>query len=283
MVYELEFSIGNTNCMLADIQPFNTPAKREKKYYEHCHPCFEFHYIEAGKATFLCAKKPITISENQILIIPPRTYHKEISSDDGNIKMTVSVDISPCFDTAADSHFYSVFHKSEAFCFTANSSIKKEILKIKKLAADNDKSHTVQEKLRAHTHLLMVELYDELSNTSPRRENLFKDTELSREYEIDTYLAINFMSNSSKDDLAKKLHVSTRQLQRIMKKIYGKGFREKLLELRLEIALGFLTSTDKSITDISEEMGYVNVESFSIFIKRLTGKTPRQIRNEKNK
>ena len=65
MVYELDFQVGNTKCILVSVQPFNTPSKREVKYYEHCHPCFEFHYVEEGSSTFLCNKKQITISKKQ--------------------------------------------------------------------------------------------------------------------------------------------------------------------------------------------------------------------------
>ena len=283
MVYELDFQVGNTRCMLASIQPFNTPKNREGDYYEHCHPCFELHYVELGTATFLCAKKCITLSENQILIIPPRTYHKEISSDCENTKMALSVDIKPCSDSTADNHFYGVFHKNDAICLTATTSIKEGILKIKELSINNDMSHTVIEKLRAYVHLLMAELYDVLSNNSPSESDFPKDSTLSREYEIDTYLALNFTSNSSRNDLAEKLHISPRQLHRVMMKSYGKGYREKLLEIRLEIAVSFLTSTDNSITDISEIMGYSSVESFSAFIKRATGKSPRQIRKDNSK
>jgi AraC-like DNA-binding protein len=199
------------------------------------------------------------------------------------MKMALSVDITPCSNSIADNHFYGVFHKNEAICLTATTSIKEGILKIKELSLNNNMSHTAREKLRASVHLLMAELYDVLSNNSPSGNDFPKDSTLSREYEIDTYLALNFTSNSSRNDLAEKLHISPRQLHRVMMKSYGKGYREKLLEIRLEIAISFLTSTDRSITEISEKMGYSSVESFSAFIKRATGKSPRQIREGNSK
>ncbi len=278
MVYELEFWIGNTKCILVDVQPFNTRVQAEEKYFEHCHPCFEFHYVEEGNSTFLCDKRCISVSKNQILIIPPRMYHQEIASDDNTMKMTISIDIASCTKSADDNYFSSIFQRDETLCITANASLKEQMQKIKQLVAGNSKLHTTREKLRASAHLFIAELYDKLSNTSPKCTVLPNDSTLSREYTIDTHLALNFMSNSSKDNLAKKLHVSPRQLHRIMIKSYGKGYREKLLELRLENALSFLTSTNKSISEISEELGYSSVESFSIFIKKATGKTPSQIR-----
>ena len=281
MVYELDFQIGNTKCLLVNVQPFNVPSERVGKYYEHCHPCFELHYIERGEATFLCNKKAVTVSEDHILIIPPRMYHKEISSDEDTSKMTISIDLSPRSPTA-DDHFYNVFQKDKVISIAASASLAEGMLRIKRLAAARDVTHTSREKLRACVHLLMAELYDELSNTAPSENSIQNDSTLSREYEIDTYIALNFTKSSSRDDLANKLHVSPRQLHRIMMKSYGMGYRKKLLEIRLEIAISFLTSTDKSITAISEEMGYSSVESFSAFIKRETGKSPREIRAAAN-
>ena len=77
------------------------------------------------------------------------------------------------------------------------------------------------------------------------------------------------------------LHVSPRQLHRIIKKSYGKSYREKLSEIRVEIATSFLSGSDKSIAEISELLGYSTPANFSTFIKNATGKTPSEIRKGK--
>jgi len=278
MDYELDFRIGNTKCILANVSLINSRAEAEEKYFEHLHPCFEFHCVEQGKSTFLCDKKYISVSKNQILIIPPRIYHKEICRDEKTVKTTIMVDISESGASPFEKHFLNAFQRERPLCISPKKDLMEAVEKIKRLAVCKNKSHTAIEKLRAAAHLFMAELYDELSNTSPKLAAASNDSTLSREYEIDTHLALNFTSNSSRAELAKKLHVSQRQLHRIMVKSYGKGYREKLLELRLEIALSFLISTNKSISEISEELGYSSTESFSAFIKRRTGKSPGEIR-----
>ena len=91
------------------------------------------------------------------------------------------------------------------------------------------------------------------------------------------------MSNASNKALADELHISTRQLHRILQKLYGANYRDQLLQIRLKIATGFLTGTDKSIAEISEMMGYGSPANFATFIKKVTGKTPGQIRKEGKK
>lgn len=283
MLYELEFTVGNVKCVLINTQPDNTPTQRLGKYYEHYHSCFEIHYVVSGEAKYLCGKNSLTLSERELMIIPPRMYHKEISQKNGTSKMTVTLDIFPPKSQAlADINFYNTFRRDEATVLVIkNRALAEELLQIKEISKNKNEDYSAREKLRALAHLFTVDLYSELSSISPRDDKIKEDSTLSREYAIDTFLALNFMSNSARDDLAEMLHLSPRQLNRIIKKSYGKSYREKLTEIRLEIALGFLKNTDKSITDISEELGYSSEASFSAFIKRTTGKSPREIRKNK--
>ena len=78
--------------------------------------------------------------------------------------------------------------------------------------------------------------------------------------------------------LAKELNMSVRQTGRILQQTYGKGFREKMNECRLAVAVDLLKNTSKSIAQISEILGYSDPANFSSFVKRQTGISPAQIR-----
>ena len=283
MRYDLDFFIGSVTCMLVELQPDNSVERRQGKYYEHYHPCFEFHYIERGESSYLCGNKTTEASTGTLLIIPPRMYHKELSSSVDARKMTLTIDISrPSKAAEADCDFYNAFSGGGVLSVSVKDSLlEEELLKLKRLSMTGDSDFITREKMRALAHTFTVDLYHLLSKEAPSKTELSKDAAITREYEIDTFMALNFMSNSSRDELAEKLHVSPRQLHRIIKKSYGKSYREKLLEIRLEIAVNFLRDTDKSIAEISEELGYSNSASFSAFIKSSTGKTPSEIRREK--
>lgn len=278
---ELEFSVGKINCVLLAIQPENCAARRIGKYYEHRHPCFEIHYIECGETTYSFSERQVRVCAGQLLMIPPRTYHKETYCTADSRKMSLAIEIvepEGAVDTA-DMHFYKSFSlERESLIFVNNSWLKSKLLEIKSLAMACGDGYLKREKMRAGAHALTVALYEQLSKKDEPAADLVSDSPLSRELQIDTFLALNFMSQSSKSDLAKSLHVSERQLHRIVKKSYGKNYREKLSETRLEIAMSFLGNSDKSISEISELLGYSSVANFSSFIKRETGKTPSEIR-----
>ena len=58
------------------------------------------------------------------------------------------------------------------------------------------------------------------------------------------------------------------------------NYRQKLCEIRMEIATNMLRNTDKTIAEIAEILGYSSSANFSTFIKNYSGKTPSQIRRK---
>ena len=50
-----------------------------------------------------------------------------------------------------------------------------------------------------------------------------------------------------------------------------------------EVSMDLLLTTEKSVAEISEMVGYSSPANFSTFIKNVTGKTPSAIRREREK
>jgi AraC-like DNA-binding protein len=77
--------------------------------------------------------------------------------------------------------------------------------------------------------------------------------------------------------IALKMSMSERTLQR---NLDGSNvtFSSLLGRVRKDIALNYLRQSDLSVLQISEILGYKNLSTFSRSFKRLTGKSPRQIR-----
>ena len=281
---DIDFMIGGVFCLLMDIQPDNSVERREGTYYEHCHPCYELHYVQSGKVEYVCNQKMLTVTGGDLLIIPPRTYHKEFSCTENSMKMAILMDMQEPKPSAVPEtrSFYATFCE-QGLCTVRieNTPLVDCFLNLKALASKNETGFLDREKMRVAFCNVMLELYERLSDSAHHYTHLFQDTPLTREHEIDTFIALNFMSNASKDQLAEQLHISPRQLHRIIRKSYGKNYRDKITEIRLEIASGFLSSSEKSITEISQLLGYSCVANFSTFIKNATGQTPSQIRKEK--
>lgn len=281
-VYNIGFHIGEIPCMLVSVNPNNDTLRKTFSYYDHCHHYLELHYVLEGTCSLLCAQELVNVKQGELLLIPPNMYHRETYVSDGCKKMSVSLNLSPPAIPAggADTRFYDCFAKmSRPLCFQSEAEMEQYLGQIRTYAQEDD-NYIIREKLKLCGNGLLLSLYEHLSRGQCfRAEDSYRSIP-SREYVINNFFAKNYMSGAAKEELAQMLHISTRQLHRIMQKMYGVNYRQQQNQMRLKIAAGFLHGTDKSIAEISELMGYSSPANFATFIKKATGKTPGQIRKE---
>jgi len=82
----------------------------------------------------------------------------------------------------------------------------------------------------------------------------------------------------TEDQLAAKLHLSKRQLNRVLMQSYGMGFRQKMLRSRMEYAGNLLQNTNQSINQIGRLIGYTADSSFYKAFQSFYHMTPQQYR-----
>jgi len=80
------------------------------------------------------------------------------------------------------------------------------------------------------------------------------------------------------DEMAKDLHLSTYHLSHMFKETVGISITEYIATRRTHQALRLLTTTDKPITWIAQEIGITNCSYFCKFFKSRMGTTPHQYR-----
>ncbi|MBQ8249425.1 MAG: AraC family transcriptional regulator [Clostridia bacterium] len=281
--HSIDFNIGNLLCKLIILLSCDKENAYYSTYYEHHHSCPELQYIESGSCDLTCKKESFTVNAGQLLIIPPRVYHHTVRNSNNIRKLSIILDIVPSEDAdSMDMAFYNMFFADKPILLSLKgTSIIQTLGHICSLLEEPELHYIEAEKLRAFCNLFLITLFDHTVNKEQIEEKISDKQIFSDEFIIDTFIAQEFKPKSSAEGLATKLHVSERQLHRIIKQKYNMNYREKLKEIRVEIATGFLTGTDKSIGEIAELLGYSNLSAFSAFMKNATGKTPRQIRKGK--
>ena len=78
----------------------------------------------------------------------------------------------------------------------------------------------------------------------------------------------------SMECIANDLNVSVSYLGRILKKETGRTFVENVTDLRMQEAKKLLSSSDLSVAEITEKVGYTDASSFIRVFKRVEGVTP---------
>ena len=280
-VFALDFSVGDLTCHLIRLNPTSPP--KPDGYYLHRHPTMEVHYVLDGRCSIAMDKTLFSVEAGQLFLIPPGLYHyvSDVSAD--LTRTTISIQIDPPPSRSLDGLACRVFTTLSPSApllldVLPDSSLENILSQMRTLSPSSES--VSREKLRALSQLLVLELFNALTCTETTNFPISVTPPAPQDFVIDEFFGRSFHLNNGGPLLAQQLNVSTRQLYRIIKQSYGMNYRDKLKEIRLKIALDFLSHTDKSIAQISQLLGYSTSANFSAFIKKATGKTPSQLRKE---
>ncbi|MBN2353729.1 MAG: response regulator transcription factor [Spirochaetales bacterium] len=95
---------------------------------------------------------------------------------------------------------------------------------------------------------------------------------------VKAYTERNFQKNVSLNDVASFVALSPKYLSRLFKAATGTGFNEYKIELKINKGKELLRTTALNINQITDELGYLNTESFIRIFKKVTGETPTEFR-----
>jgi AraC family transcriptional regulator, regulatory protein of adaptative response / methylphosphotriester-DNA alkyltransferase methyltransferase len=76
------------------------------------------------------------------------------------------------------------------------------------------------------------------------------------------------------EEVARRVSVSPRQLQRAFSDVGGLGFRSYLRQVRMTNAVSLLTNTDLPVKEVAHHVGYRDPGQFSKAFKRTFGVSP---------
>lgn len=99
--------------------------------------------------------------------------------------------------------------------------------------------------------------------------------------QIKDYVKQNYGNmNLSMNQLSDHVNMSAAYLGRLFKQVTGITFTEYLTKYRLDKACSLLKDTDKTINEISDEIGFTNSSYFYIIFKKYLDCTPNQYRKQ---
>lgn len=102
--------------------------------------------------------------------------------------------------------------------------------------------------------------------------------EVDRTGLIDAFFERHMADRAGEALLAERLHLSKRQLARVLQKNYGMGFQQKLIYSRMDHAAWLLRSSDKRVSEIAGSVGYSSEAAFYQVFRNRFNMTPQQYR-----
>lgn len=114
-------------------------------------------------------------------------------------------------------------------------------------------------------------------------ETLYGEKKTSAASAIADYLAKHLTESVDLTDLTEVFHYSKNYIIRLMREAYGRTPIQYLTELRIKQAGRLLEASSLSMEEIAEECGYHDYAHFYKCFRKLTGKSPKEWRKNKQK
>lgn len=254
----------------------------------HWHSEFELNRILRGNGEIICGDNHFTVSEGDLLLIPPNmlhaaypcesneliyqvlVFHAAMLGTNSNDRCTIEC-IRPIINgsvqitehiTPVSAHYADISATADCIFSCAYGNLPQLDLLLK------------SELLR------FFWLLNQTTDTSIPDTASISYSELVRP--ALEYMMKNFHESISIDQLADLVHLSKSYFMNCFKKAVGIGAIEHLTHLRINAACDALADSHKLISEIAFTCGYGNLSNFNRQFKQIMGCSPKDYRKRKS-
>ncbi len=228
----------------------------------HFHMYYELFYIYDGEMKMHFENGTKTICAGELLIISPKCNHKIISNDCK--RFTLNINISKSMEPT-DFPIFSMIKKFLSNEYLHLENVNALYIPLREIVRSIELEHKISIGLGFHEFITaftrLANIYLQFYNNSENKKTTLK-TENLKYHNLQTLLNRNYNKNISIEDIAKELHLSVRQTNRTINKVYNCGFRELIRMLRMNQAGMLLAYSDMNITEIAQKVGYSSICGF---------------------
>lgn len=254
------------------------------EYPLHWQNAIEILYVLKGKIEVAINEEKFELEENEIEIINVDEVHKIYSKDPDNRVLVFHI----------DQYFFEKYYNDiENMFFYTNTSDEgiqeseeydqlRTFLSII-LCEFVQKNDNYDEEIESTLVKLLYFLINNFHYLMYEQEELKENGEqLDRYHRIAKYIFNNYNNNITLQDIADKEFLSTYYLSHEIKYATGYSFTDLVNVTRVQESVKLLLDTDKSISEISEEIGFSHARYFNKNFKLYYKMTPLNFR-KKNK
>lgn len=260
-------------------------------------PCMRLYYILQGNVLAKSCQEAISLQTGDVLLLSSSPAEPVLEHSDGARLFFLQLD-----ERKTDEFLGPLlFSQNDITRFLFQQTLGKNVSKA--AANGNRQTYCV---ISTGDDALIRNLFFELLEESRQKKEFFEFalqhrfillmTELIRRHKThvvqdvpslltaEGYELYNYITRSdfriTLDDIAAHFYIAPSYASRYVKKLTGISFSSLMKSCRFYVATLMLTTTNKSISAISEQVGYDNPENFIRAFKNEYGVTPSQYRVE---
>lgn len=247
--------------------------------HSHGNGCYEIHYIPYGYGKLKCEGVYYDITPDTLYVTGPHVEHAQTPLlHDPMQEYCVYLKISKNARAGSHSPVINAFTSTD-FWIGQDAHGMHDL--IRQLFSELENRYTGYENqielLLSQMIICIVRNYEQCKNSVQshiRGQMVDNKSMIIEEYFLYEY------SSLSLDDLAKRLNLSARQTQRLLREYYNKSFQEKKLEARMSAAAILIGDKNRSIASIADALGYSTPEHFSSAFRSYYKTSPREFRKQ---
>lgn len=260
-------------------------------YNTHSHNSFELQCIDGGCVeNYIDNSRKVILNEGDLLLLPPNMLHCSSTNPDLFRRYCINFYIVSDSEKKINPEKSKEQNQKSIFSYVHNEIIFKneEIRRcIKKIYELGHEGASQLQRALVYLQLILLEVENDLSKITgitnlQKNEELISPAQVDnyRRWIIDIYVSNYYMCKNHTEILASVLSLSQRQTLRIVKDLTGCSINDLILKQRMNIAIATINSTEFTLKQISEMVGYETYSGFYIAFNKFFGYSPESLRQK---
>ena len=244
-------------------------------YDLHSHISAEIFACGSGEITLSTKNKNVTLNGGDIAVVPPGVLHCMLSEGENAEKTVINFICNKRADKNARdlyADFLPFIDSKSIWIYRGRHDACACVSEIERLGKSRSK---VLPALKAVGLLIdILDNPDEKYLDTAEGKNTNGNYDIQRMMELDCLIGNSYMEGLTMKEIADKLYISSRQLDRIVQKRYGKTLHKVVMEKRMSVAEQLLLTTDMTVEEIGSAVGFSSSAGFYREFLRAYGVTP---------
>ncbi|NMA85253.1 MAG: AraC family transcriptional regulator [Epulopiscium sp.] len=281
--------------MSNSINPFKIEFhKKSSKFFGgtyHAHAEMEILYIHQGEGTLIINQQTHNISPGSLMVFQPFQLHRIQIPDLTNSPFVRSlISFNP---TSLEEHlrvypalftFLRHLTRDQLKTHLVNIDENDELIKLMELfyRLEGNLNHTTDYEASLQFLALFLRYFMPKWKTYEDNISWLPPRNPQRVEIILQWLELHFHEPFRLENLAKELYLSPHRISHLFKEATGTSITQYVTSRRIHEACLLLNSTELSVREIGEKVGYTNCSHFCKMFKRVMGMTPYQFSRLQN-
>ena len=253
------------------------------------HDYCEIIYVHSGSAIFELQDRSCPIHCGDLVVVGPSLYHRIFLEPRAHVKLALIFFEPELLNDPASAetaeYLIPFFQQRPDFpmVIPAMTGVPGEVFPLMQkirngLPADNTRARLA---VKTYLKMILVVLLNHYAELVDTREAFNqRETDLHRLEPVFSFLESDFSRHVGVSEAARRCAMSCSHFMFLFKRVTGQSFIAYANNFRVAKAQELLRTTEKSISDISQDTGFCDQSHFGSTFRRLVGMTPRAYRSQ---